>query len=423
MLFSSSHYSCILTFVVVFALSLSTISLAADCSRAFYSEVQNLIGKIGRCKKLASGAEFGWNYTNQTRQLKVLIGARVEAETGWLAWGLNPGPEPQMVGTRALILIKTANGSLLCGKYNVTASVKLGCTPLLPSDIDLNVTSPNCSVLGKIGYYTIQASINLPMIYNVSRLNHVWQTGDAADGAEPKMHHTSLRNFDSAEAFDLNTGKVASFVMEKRQQMRLAHGIFNIVGWGTFLPAGVIAARYFKSFPFAGRHWFPFHVGCQIIGYSLGVVGWGLGLWLGHVSKYYTFRTHRITAIFIFTFATLQMLALRLKPEKRDEYRKHWNKYHHFLGYALLVVIAYNIFKGISVLRQEEKAWRSGYAVVIAVLVSIFLGCEVYTWIRFCCLRKKGDKIPKNNEKDQDDKGLIPTGVGSSTHRQNPPSS
>lgn len=90
------------------------------------------------------------------------------------------------------------------------------------------------------------------------------------------------------------------------------------------------------------------------------------------------------------------MLALRLKPDKRDEYRKHWNKYHHFLGYALLVVIAYNIFKGISVLRQEEKAWRWGYAVVIAVLVSIFLGCEVYTWIRFCNL-KKAEKNPKNN--------------------------
>nr|GMC75500.1 cytochrome B561 and DOMON domain-containing protein At5g47530-like [Ipomoea batatas] len=317
---------------------------AADCSQAFYSVVKTR--KLGRCKKLASGAEFGWNYTNRTRELQVLIGARVDAETGWLAWGLNPGPEPQMVGTRAIILIKSPNGSApLCDKYNLTASVKLGCTPLLPSDIDLNVTKFECGV--KIGYYTIQASINLPMVYNDSKLNHVWQTGDVADGAEPKMHHMSLRNFDSAEAFDLNTGKVSSFVMEKRQQMRL-------------------------------------------------------------------------------------MLALRLKPAKKDEYRRHWNKYHHFLGYSLLVVIAYNIFKGISVLRQQEKAWRSGYAVVIAVLVSIFVGCEVYTWIRFCYLRKKddkihknneeeGDKIPKNNEEHQYDKGLSPpTRVDSSTHRQIP---
>ncbi|XP_031106047.1 cytochrome b561 and DOMON domain-containing protein At2g04850-like isoform X2 [Ipomoea triloba] len=344
----SSYYHCILTFIIVFALF--TISSAADCSQAFYSVVKTR--KLGRCKKLASGAEFGWNYTdgggNGTRQLEVLIGARVDGETGWLAWGLNPGPEPQMVGTRAIILIKSANGSApLCDKYNVTASVKLGCTPLLPSDIDLDVTKFECGSLVKIGYYTIQASIDLPVIYNDSRLNHVWQTGDVADGAEPKMHHTSLRNFDSAEAFDLNTGKVSSFVMEKRQQMRL-------------------------------------------------------------------------------------MLALRLKPAKKDEYRRHWNKYHHFLGYSLLVVIAYNIFKGISVLRQQEKAWRSGYAVVIAVLVSIFVGCEVYTWIRFCYLRKKddkihknneeeGDKIPKNNEEHQYDKGLTPpTRVDSSTHRQIP---
>lgn len=217
----SSYYYYTLTFV--FALSLCT-SFGADCSQGFRSEVKNR--KMGRCKKLANGAELGWNYTDdgggkRSRQLDVLIGARVDAETGWLAWGLNPGKEPQMVGTRALILIKSANGSMVCDKYNVTASVKLGCTPLLPSDIDLNVSRLECRYLVKIGYYTIRASITLPMMYNVSRVNHVWQRGDVADGAEPKMHHVTLRNFDSAEAFDLNTGKVQSFEMEKRQRMRL----------------------------------------------------------------------------------------------------------------------------------------------------------------------------------------------------------
>lgn len=85
------------------------------------------------------------------------------------------------------------------------------------------------------------------------------------------------------------------------------HGILNIVGWGVFLPIGVIIARYFKRFPFQMKFWFFLHVSCQIVGYILGTAGWALGLWLGHASRHYAFRTHRILAIFIFAFTSLQV--------------------------------------------------------------------------------------------------------------------
>ena len=86
------------------------------------------------------------------------------------------------------------------------------------------------------------------------------------------------------------------------------HGILNILGWGVFLPSGVIIARYFKVHPFPkDKWWFYLHVFCQSVGYVLGTTGWAIGLWLGHASRHYTFRTHRILAIFIFTFATLQV--------------------------------------------------------------------------------------------------------------------
>lgn len=83
-----------------------------------------------------------------------------------------------------------------------------------------------------------------------------------------------------------------------------------MVGWGIFLPLGVIIARYSRAHPFKLHYWFRFHVGCQITGYVLGTIGWAIGLWLGSASKYYTFRTHRLFGIFIFTFTTLQVNSL-----------------------------------------------------------------------------------------------------------------
>lgn len=88
------------------------------------------------------------------------------------------------------------------------------------------------------------------------------------------------------------------------------HGILNIVGWGIFLPIGVIVIRYCKVRPFKAKSWYALHVSCQIVGYILGTAGWIIGLCLGKVSTHYSFHTHRILAIFIFSFTTLQVIII-----------------------------------------------------------------------------------------------------------------
>lgn len=87
-----------------------------------------------------------------------------------------------------------------------------------------------------------------------------------------------------------------------------AHGVVNVVGWGIFLPSGVIVARYFRSYPKQLAWWGAFHVGLQSSGFILGSIGWGIGLWLGQASQHYTFTTHRILAVMIFTFTTIQVI-------------------------------------------------------------------------------------------------------------------
>ncbi|EEF32917.1 hypothetical protein RCOM_0752410 [Ricinus communis] len=87
--------------------------------------------------------------------------------------------------------------------------------------------------------------------------------------------------------------------------------------------------------------------------------------------------------MFVFAFTALQVLAFRLKPEETDEYRKHCNVYHHFLGYALLAVIPINTFHGIGILKPYIITWKWAYSGILIAFAAIVTALEMYTWIKF----------------------------------------
>ncbi|TKY57322.1 ceramidase protein [Spatholobus suberectus] len=280
--------------------------------------------------------------------------------------------------------------------YNVTKEIRNGCS-LLPSDIGL-VYNNSTKIEGSNNVYTIYARLNLPSeVYNVTRLNHVWQVGYHIEDGRPQRHPTTLRNVDSTEVIDL-TSTIGQSTGQYRSYLRSVHGVLNIIGWGTLLPIGIIIARYFRVFPFKCEPmWFNLHIGCQLTGFLVGTAGWAIGLSLGHSSRYYTFHAHRTFGILIFTFSTVQMLAFRLKPKVTDDYRKYWNMYHHFLGYGLLAIIFINIFKGIRILEGGD-AWKWGYIGNLAFLGAIAFVLEVFTWIRFFMWKHKTNEASKHNK-------------------------
>ncbi|KAH6778530.1 hypothetical protein C2S51_009842 [Perilla frutescens var. frutescens] len=393
----SLQYFWYVSLVLIF---FSLLANAHSCTEGFILEAKR-INITQNCKLNALGAEFAWNFDNSTRRLDVAFGARLQSDTAWLAWGLNP-QGPRMAGTRALIGIKHQNG-IESHMYNVTGATKRHCQLLPTDDIGLNVTNFSFFYEHAIKYYMIKATIvDLPPDYNASSANVVWEIGEAAGGGQPFMHPTSLDHLDTTQTIDLFSGEVLSYKPSQRRRMRTAHGVLNIVGWGIFLPSGAIVMRYFKSYPKKVKWSSAVHIGFQGMGYILGSTGWGIGLWLGQESEHYTFTTHRILAIMIFTFTTIQMMALRLKPKGADEYRTFWNMYHHFLGYSLLGVIAANIFQGINIIESDHHhSWRWSYVGVLAALGAVALVLELYTWLKFT---KRWDKFiacvcpPKNNQ-------------------------
>lgn len=195
----------------------------SSCSDAFNSKAKD-VNITKYCKGLTTlGAEFGWDYTkghNETT-VRIILGARLQGEMGWLAWGVNPGKDPQMVGTRALIGIRQHNASMVIKTYNITTLTKLGCQLLPSENIDLEVSDEKIEYMPDISYLVIHATLILPVgKYNFSKLNHVWQVGNYAEDLEPKRHPTALQNVDSTETIDLATGHAHNCVGHHRQHLR-----------------------------------------------------------------------------------------------------------------------------------------------------------------------------------------------------------
>ncbi|XP_057485040.1 cytochrome b561 and DOMON domain-containing protein At4g12980-like [Actinidia eriantha] len=389
---SSIHFTPLVLMIWSFLIPISITAHTHHCTRYFdkYLTQKN----ITQCLKLHTlGAQFGWNSYDRSH-IDVCVGAVAQSETGWLAWGINPQNRSQMVGTRALIGIRDAEGGTSIDTYNITSETKLGCR-LQPSSIDVTVLNKTFEYKSEYNYYIICASLLLDRnMYNTSKLNHVWQVGKAANGNEPLRHPNTLQNVDSTEVTNL-ASRSSHSTGSYRHRLRVAHGVLNIVGWGTLLPIGVIISRYFKGFPIDWKHWKALHITCQIIGYLIGTSGWIIGLYLGNVSKYFSFPIHALLSNFLFTFATLQMLALRLKPQKKDEYMRYWRMYHHFLGYALLSLIIVNIFRGIGIFTPNHT-WKRAYFGLLGSLAFITLVLEIYTWVKFKKAKPKENNATKS---------------------------
>ena len=222
----SSTTSSLTTILILALLSFAFgYQSAQPCSDDFSQIVQQ--NNISHCKKLRTlAAEFGWKYQNSTNSstiIEILFRAKLKTSVGWIAWGVNPEKKPQMIGTKAIIAIKHEDGSLRVDTYDVTKETKSGCRLMPSQNIGLKVLKMSAWSVEKPSSYTIlSAKLILPSEYNITKLNHVWQVGNAAQDDQPLQHRTALQNVDSTETIDLtsdsgrSTGQYRSFLRSVR---------------------------------------------------------------------------------------------------------------------------------------------------------------------------------------------------------------
>ncbi|XP_008778756.2 cytochrome b561 and DOMON domain-containing protein At4g12980-like [Phoenix dactylifera] len=354
-------------------------SFSQTCSSQTFSK-NRLFATCNDLRHLS--AALHWTYDAANSTLSIAFVAPPSRSGGWVAWALNPTGSG-MVGAQAVVGLRQSGGSLVAKTFNISAY-----GPVTPSPIAFETWGLEAEEDAG-GVMTVFAMLKLPS--GVTRMNQAWQVGPSSTDGLPNKHDIGVANLNAKGTLDVVSGQ-SSGGKDSRLQERNIHGILNAVSWGILLPIGAIIARYLKAFKSLAPAWFYLHVLCQLIGYALGVTGWGIGLNLGSKSKGVQYTTHRNLGITLFSLATLQITALFLRPKKDHKYRVYWNLYHHVVGMAIILLGIINVFRGLQILNPAQK-WKDAYIVVLCFLGGITLVLEVTTCI--IARRRKSDGSTK----------------------------
>ncbi|KAL6000365.1 hypothetical protein ACLOJK_024060 [Asimina triloba] len=373
---SSASLLCLLSLLL-----LSVQSRAATCPSQTFSSNR----AYALCVDLPHlSSSFHWTYNATSSTLRLAFVAAPASSKGWIAWAINP-TSTGMVGSQALVATHQSNGSIAVQTFNVSSY-----GPVSPSPIAYDVTEKEAEASSGGELMMIFATMKLGA--GMTTLNQVWQVGHSVTDGLPDKHDFGTENLNAKGTLDLLKGESTTAGGGSRLRKRNIHGVLNAVSWGILIPIGAIIARYLRTFKSADPAWFYLHVTCQFSAYVVGVAGWATGLKLGNESKAVRYSGHRNIGIALFSLGTLQLFALFLRPKKDHKYRIYWNYYHHSVGYSVIVLSIINIFKGLDILKPEEK-WKTAYIVVIACLGGIAVFLEMITWI--VVLRRKSDNSNK----------------------------
>ncbi|MCL7040820.1 hypothetical protein MKW94_016013 [Papaver nudicaule] len=401
---TSSSRILLLTFLLVL-FQQAQISNSLTCSSQKFNKNQ----LYKQCTDLPQLKSYlHWTYDSTNSSLDIAFIAPPDKPDGWVAWAINP-TSTGMAGSQTLAAYKRSDGSMTVKTYDVKSY-----NEVVQGKIGFQVSNMEAEYVD--GVIKMYASIVLPESYG-KVVNHVWQVGASLknENGDLNVHGFSSDNKKSYGKLDLMSGSsgggggggggggstsppggsgsaTSGGGISSKQRKANIHGILNAVSWGMMFPIGAFAARYLRVFQSADPAWFYIHVFCQLSGYVLGVAGWATGLQLGKQAQGYGNTLHRNIGITLFTFATLQIFALLLRPRKDHKLRFYWNIYHHGLGYGVLVLGIINVFKGLNLL-QPLKVWKTSYIIFLCVLAGIVLVLEVLTWV--VVLKRKSDKNHK----------------------------
>ncbi|CBI26359.3 unnamed protein product, partial [Vitis vinifera] len=313
-----------------------------------------------------------WNYDPSSQLVQLAYRKTGVAPSTWISWAINPTTRG-MVGSQALVAFQGTDGSMTVYTSPITSyQTQLQQGSLSFPVFDLSAMQENCDMI-------IFATIQLPG--NTTMVNHVWQEGPVY-GNVPGIHALSGANMQSFGSIDFLSKKTAATRGSgKSWDMKTVDVLVNTISWGTLMPIGVIIARYLKASN-TGPAWFYLHVFCQCTAYAAGVFGRATDLILDYRSLGIQHTIHRYIGIALIVSATLQVLALFLRPKEEHKLRQIWNIYHHLIGYGTIILGVFNVFKGFDILKPQKK-WKIIYILVISGLGIISVGLEfIMTYVK-----------------------------------------
>lgn len=243
-------------------------------------------------------ASVAWTFHPHNSTLDLVFFGTFISPSGWVGWGMNP-TSPEMTGTRALIAFPDPNsGQIVLLPYILDPTVKLQKSPLLSRPLDIHLVSSSAAMYGgKMATVhngaTIQIFSTLKLKPNKTKIHLVWNRGLYVQGYSPTIHPTTSSDLSSITTFDVLSGSSAVQHNNNVKALRVIHGTVNAISWGLLLPIGAVTARYLRHIQSLGPTWFYVHAGIQLFAFSLGTVGFAIGVCLGRLSPGVEYGLHR----------------------------------------------------------------------------------------------------------------------------------
>lgn len=316
-------------------------------------------------------------YDKSIQRLSIILSANFASN--WFSMGFSP--TGNMIGSSALVGYMSPQGGdgvfnqyYLAGKKSDEVFARQG----------------NLTVVPKSGVVTLQnltmyMAFQLDMDYlSVTSSKVIYAYAFTRITPNSSGYIEGPHRATSEMSVDFTTGSLSS-ISNPTKTLRKSHGVVNIFAWALLAPTGAFIARYLRQ---QESLWFPLHVGFQITSYVLGAIGVGLGIKLTRELPTGDWKHHRIVGIFVLFLATLQMLAICVRPNKDSKQRNLWSWYHFIAGRSLLLLAAVNIVIGLKI-ADADRSWQAGYALILVITVLAFTILEVMYWCKWFKRRRE----------------------------------
>ncbi|KAL9671600.1 hypothetical protein QQ045_009170 [Rhodiola kirilowii] len=288
--------------------------------------------------------------------------------TGWVGIGFSK--DGLMVGSSAMVGWINKHGVPRIKQYYLQG---VSVDDVIPNKGELQLTNvPEAVVLHEATIYlAFQIKLEKP---------RALQNVLLAFGSKYPSHSLKLPPHDDRTTLkiDFSSGSSSGQVKPACQEDRRTHGLLGILGWGFFLPVGVIIARYFRH---KDPLWFYLHIVFQFLGFLLTVASFATGM-ANYWPKDKNLQAHKVLGTFAFGQVTFQVMAFFVRPGEDSKIRKYWNWCHNWIGRLALLYGAVNIMLGIHIAEGRNVQWKFGYGFLLcATLVAVSI-LEAFAFLR-----------------------------------------
>lgn len=368
------------------------------------------------------GSDFllGWRLENQSSGDFYTIHMGMSAQRdGYVAVGF-PSQPGRMIGASAMIL-KTCNSCSEGAKLYEVFMTGESLNDVFPdqqlnaSEIKASVDESTNRMAGSFSFTwpkrTFRRSILAQLFSKDKSLSDfplIFAAGPVSSTDVALEHNndgsSSVNLFDSAETVSVDVNLSGT---EK------AHMWLMTIGWGFFLPLGVLLAGVLKNKNIVPQElqidqkskpvtlpeekncsinnekrpqkspfmWFQIHRAVQTIGFILGAVGFALGFVAngGWSSEKNSVEVHRDIGMATAVLMFIQMSALVWRPSPQTKLRKPWSLWHVWIGRVVIILIIANMYYGMTKV-EELGTWTwATYTAVLGLMLVAAIVNELIT--------------------------------------------